>query len=127
MGKIKTYLIDTNSLLEFVGQILPENAHIFVEKAINDNFNVSVINHIEVLGHASATKELAEFMSLANTHPLTEEVVKQTIELRKQKNIKLPDAIIAATALVHNFTIISRNTKDFQNIKGLNCVNPYDL
>ncbi len=86
---MKTYLIDTNSLLEFLGQILPENAHFFVENVINSDFNVSVINHIEVLGHSSATKELAEFMSLANTHQLTEEVVKHTINLRKQKKHKI--------------------------------------
>jgi toxin FitB len=85
MGKIKSYLIDTNSLLEFVGQILPEKAHTFVKNVINDDFNISIINHIEVLGHVSATKELAEFINLANSHQLTEEVIKQTIDLRKQK------------------------------------------
>lgn len=47
--------------------------------------------------------------------------------LRKQKKIKLPDAIIAATVLVHGFTIIARNTKDFQHIAGLNYVNPHEL
>lgn len=120
------YLIDTNALLEYVAGVLPTNAHIFVESVINDNFNVSVINRIEILGHESATKELIDVMDLANTQQLTEDVEKQTINLRKQKKIKLPDAIVAATALVHDFVIISRNTKDFQNIDGLVCVNPYE-
>lgn len=121
------YLIDTNTLLEFVGNTLPLKAHAFVENVINESFNVSVINRIEVLGHESATQDLTDFMNLANTYQLTEIIEKQTISLRKQKKIKLPDAIIAATALVHNFIIISRNVKDFTNIEGLNYVNPYEL
>lgn len=121
------YLIDTNTLLEFVGNTLPLKAHAFVENVINESFNVSVINRIEVLGHESATQGLTDFMNLANTYQLTEAIEKQTISLRKQKKIKLPDAIIAATALVHNFIVISRNVKDFVNIEDLNYVNPYEL
>lgn len=123
----KNYLVDTNTLLEYVANLLPVKAHDFVEEVINNSFNVSVINRIEVLGHESATQELADFMDLANTHQLTQAVEKQTIDLRRQRKIKLPDAIIAATALVHDLTIISRNTKDFQNITGLDCVNPHEL
>jgi predicted nucleic acid-binding protein len=123
----KTYLIDTNVLLEYVAGLLPEKARIFVENVINEDFHISVINRIEVLGHESATNELADFLALATTHQLTLDVEKQTIDLRKHKKTKLPDAIIAATALVHGFTIISRNTKDFQPVAGLACINPYDL
>lgn len=123
----KSYLIDTNTLLEYVGGLLPVKAQSFVEAVLNDKFNVSIINRIEVLGHASATQELTDFMDLANTYQLDQYVEKRTIDLRKQKKIKLPDAIITATALVHGLTIISRNTKDFQQIAGLDCVNPHDL
>lgn len=128
----KTYLIDTNVLLEYVSFALPTTEHTFVESVIGNGFNVSVINRIEILGHESATQELYDFMDLANTLQLTQEVEKQTIVLRKYRKIKpnrrtVPDAIIAATALVHGLTIISRNTKDFQNIIGLVSVNPHEL
>ena len=39
--------------------------------------------------------------------------------------IKLPDAIIAATALVYDLTLISRNVSDFKNIEGLKVLNPF--
>lgn len=39
--------------------------------------------------------------------------------------MKLPDAVVAATVLVHNLTLISRNTVDFRNIHGLTCLDPY--
>lgn len=47
--------------------------------------------------------------------------------MRQKQKIKLPDAIIAATALVNDFVIISRNTKDFKNIEGLEVINPYKI
>lgn len=123
----KRYLTDTNVLLEYLAGSLPKKAHDFVENVINEDFNISVINRIEVLGHESATQELTDFLDLATTHQLTQEVEKQTIILRKHKKIKLPDATIAAIALVLRFTIISRNTKDFVNIIGLDCLNPYEV
>ncbi len=121
------YLIDTNVILEYLSGSLPSDAHLFVESALNNDFNVSVINRIEILGHESATKELTEFMDLAITHSITQEIEEQTINIRKQKKIKLPDAIIAATAIALNLTLVSRNIKDFQNIQNLHCVNPYQL
>jgi predicted nucleic acid-binding protein len=47
--------------------------------------------------------------------------------VRKANKIKLPDAIITAPALVYNFTLITRNTKDFKNIEGLEVINPIEL
>jgi predicted nucleic acid-binding protein len=41
--------------------------------------------------------------------------------------MKLPDAIIAATALVYDLTLISRNAADFKNIQGLKAVDPHSL
>ncbi|MCF8381671.1 MAG: PIN domain-containing protein [Bacteroidales bacterium] len=43
----------------------------------------------------------------------------------KSKKIKTPDAIIAATAMVHGCTLITNNEKDFNNIKGLKIANPF--
>ena len=41
--------------------------------------------------------------------------------------MKLPDAIIAATALTHGFTIVTRNTDDFKTIVGLPTINPHEV
>lgn len=50
----------------------------------------------------------------------------QTILIRRQYKIKLPDAIIAATALVHNLILVTRNTSDFKNIPELQLINPWE-
>lgn len=52
-------------------------------------------------------------------------MILQTIEVRKNYRIKLPDAIIAATAMVHGFTLVSRNDADFGKITGLKYWNPF--
>jgi predicted nucleic acid-binding protein len=54
-------------------------------------------------------------------------VVDYTIEIRKKYKTKLPDAIIAATALANDLILISRNVVDFKNIEGLNLSDPYSL
>jgi predicted nucleic acid-binding protein len=53
--------------------------------------------------------------------------VQKTIQLRKVHKINLPDAIIAATALSYDLTLITRNIKDFQNVAGLVCLDSYQL
>lgn len=123
----KGYLIDSNVLIEYTGNLLPENANSFVSGVIDEQFNISVINKIEVLGHNTAGKDIEDFIALADVFELTEDVISKTIELRKTYSTKLPDAIIAATAIVNQLSLISRNTKDFEKIEGLDVLNPYDI
>jgi len=68
---------------------------------------------------------LLDFISENEELPLDEPVIQQTILLRQQRRIKLPDAIIAATALAHSLPLITRNTADFQAISGLLVINPH--
>ena len=53
--------------------------------------------------------------------------LSKIIDVRRVFKIQLPDAVIAATALIHNFTLVTSNTKDFKNISGLDVINPNDL
>ena len=122
----KEYLIDTNALIEYTGDLLPEKAHSFISGIIDEQFIISVINKIEVLGHNTAGNDIEDFIELADVIELTGDITSKTIELRKVYKTKLPDAIIAATALVHELTIITRNTKDFEKIEGLKVINPYN-
>ena len=121
------YLLDSNTVVDYLAERLPKKGHSFVEEITNTAFNVSVISRIEVLGHESANEVLYDFLNLAETFALSDAVANQAIEIRKVKKIKLPDAIIAATALVYNFIIITRNTSDFKNIEGLEYLNPHEM
>lgn len=66
-------------------------------------------------------------MEITNILPTNQSVIEQTIALRQVKKIGLGDALIAATAIVNNLTLISRNISDFKNIEGLSLINPYNL
>jgi len=46
-------------------------------------------------------------------------VAHKAIELRQKRAISLGDSVIAATALVHDLTLLTENTKDYARIKGL--------
>ncbi len=72
--------------------------------------------------------DMEEFVTTAIVFPLDNDVTQKTIELRRiHKKLKLGDAIIAATALIHNFTLISRNLSDFKNIIGLSVIDPHQI
>ncbi|MHC5830214.1 MAG: PIN domain-containing protein, partial [Nostoc sp.] len=57
--------------------------------------------------------------------PLLREIEEQTIQLKRQYKIKLPDAIIAATALHKDAFLVTRNANDFQGIAELKIQNPF--
>lgn len=124
------FLIDTNVIIDYTSNLIPGNGTAFVENIFNTAFNTSVVVKIEVLGYNDVLAKmqlLEEFLSSATIFPLDDAVILKTIELRRIKKIKLGDAVIAATALVYNLVIITRNTADFNNITGLTCIDPHTL
>jgi predicted nucleic acid-binding protein len=70
---------------------------------------------------------MENFVSLAEVIELNKSIIDQTILLRKKYKIKLLDALIAATAMVHNLVLLSHNTKDFAGIIGLSILDPYQV
>lgn len=122
------YLIDTNAISDYLGGRVSEKALDFMDKIMDNLPAISVINRIELIGHNHP--ELPQFLlAVACCHvvELTEEIIIRTIALRKSRSIKIPDAIIAATALVYNFTLITHNLSDFKNIPNLKLLDLHDL
>jgi|SRR3989304_5541185 len=123
----KEYLIDTNSVIDYLDNKLPEKANVLIDGI---DSKISVITRMELLAWPGASEQqifiLNEFINASEVFALEEPVILKAIEIRKAHKTKLPDAIIAATALVNELTIITRNTKDFDKIEGLEVVNPYD-
>ena len=90
---------------------------------------ISSISYIETLGYSfqnqDEEKEVTEFCETFERIFLTKEIERQTILIRKSNKIKLPDAIIAATAMVYNLILVTHNVDDFKNIQGLKILNPF--
>lgn len=121
------YLLDTNAVLDYMGGKLPEKGKKLLNRIIDTEINLSVINKIELLGFIKVEQDLIDFVNCSNIHPLSDDIVNDTIELQRLYKIKLPDAVIVATVLLNNFTLISRNIKDFKNIRNLKVLNPHEI
>ena len=119
------YLIDTNVILDFMGGKLPVKSDKYLSNIIDVRINISAINKIELLGFSNVEQVLIDLVSYAVIYHIDDEIIEKTIELRKKYKIKLPDAIIAATAIVNNFTLISHNFSDFQKITELTFIDSY--
>jgi hypothetical protein len=122
-------VIDTNILIYYLNQQLPETVKTAVDKSILSGCTVSVITRIEVLGWQGHTEQsliaARALLSLFEEISLHQTVADCCIEIRKTYKIKLPDAIIAATALVQKQPLMSRNTDDFIKIAGVELFNPF--
>jgi len=123
----KKYLIDTNTLIDAQMKKLPEKGLQFLADIINEDFTVSFITYIEFLGYKYVTQAAADFIALADIIEINKPIIDTCIALRKTHNIKLPDAIIAATALANGLFLISHNASDFKNIPGLNVIDLWNL
>lgn len=81
------------------------------------------------LGWSGHTKEgfikCSEFIQCAIILDLDENIVHRCIEIKRMSKIKLPDAIIAATAIEKGLILVTRNQDDFKELSELKMLNPY--
>jgi hypothetical protein len=122
-------LFDSNILIYHLNGELNEKGTNLLEEALTDEGAYSVISKIELLGFAQSEEDEAQgrkLLSYLLEIPLNSEIAEQTIQIRKAYKIKLPDAIIAATALINGFMVVSRNKKDFARISNLILINPFE-
>jgi predicted nucleic acid-binding protein len=125
------YLWDTNTVIYYLQQQFSPPAEKFIDEALNNSGPaISVITEIELLcWKTPADKDLEvlhNFIDDALVFELEKDIKLKTAEIRKAHKIKLPDAIIAATTLTYELTLLTRNVNDFKNIHGLNLINPHE-
>ena len=104
-------LFDTNVLIDYLNGIDAADQ----ELSRYPGKVISVITWMEVLAGAAPEEQGAvrawlvsfEVMALGGA------VAERAVAIRKARRIRLPDAIIWATAQVHSMLLVSRNTKDF--------------
>lgn len=125
------YLLDTNFIINYFKGIFKGDARKFTDDIINKPTFLSVITRIELLCWPSIPRRdesvINEFIFESVVLGLDENVIKRTILIRKANNIKLPDAIIAATALENNLQLIRHNIKDFKSVSNLIIINANEL
>lgn len=121
-------LIDSNILIYYINGQLPPAARACFENAVVEGAGYSSITRIEVLGwagHTPASRQSTQsLLEQMQEIPLAEAVIVQTIQLRELHRVKLPDAIIAASALAHDLVLMTRNVGDFSAC-GVRLLDPW--
>ena len=104
-------LFDTNILIDYLNGV--EAA----KEEINryDNPMISPITWIEVLVGTSDIEQgtVRSFLSRFHQVDIDAKVAEIAVTVRRGSRMRLPDAIIWASAQKENALLISRNTKDF--------------
>ena len=126
------YLWDTNIAIYYLQQQFPAPVEKLVDNLTKEsNPAISFISEVELLCWKTATKDdlkvLNGFITNCFVIELEQAIKLKTVEIQKAYNIKLPDAIIAATAIIHGLILVTRNEKDFVNIEGLKLLNPFNI
>jgi len=89
----------------------------------NKEYYISLVTYMEILSYNFPLKEEEEFiqklLSLFKIIDINKIIAKEVISLKKKRKIKLPDAIIVATALVER-AILYTNDKQLHSIENLN-------
>ncbi len=127
---MERYLIDSNVVSDYFSASFPAGGLQFMDSVIDAVPNLSVITQIELLcwkTDTSKEQRVKDFITDSEILDITPDVISHCVSIRRNKKIKTPDAIIAATALAHGYTLISNNDKDFRDIKGLKYINPYSI
>ena len=113
MGLPVKAVFDTNFLIDYLNGIDAARE----ELARYRVRQISIITFIEVLVGAKAGEEKAirGFLATFQIIELSAEIAKEAIAIRKELRLKIPDAIVYATARSQGCLLVSRNTKEFKS------------
>ena len=120
------YLLDTNAVIYYFKGMQKAVAVFKLIEDANEEVNLSVITKIELLSfdNEDELKNIDRLLVISRIFSLDDEIVDKTIEVRRKYKLKLPDAIIAATAMINNLILVTHNKKDFKEIRGLKIIDP---
>lgn len=123
------YLLDTNIIIYHLNGLLNDKTQVSINSMLTLDLQLSIITKIELLGFkfTSQKQKLSTQMFVDNVNwiLLTIAIADQAILLRQEYKIKTPDAILAATAILGDYTLVSHNDKDFKKIVSLKYLNPF--
>jgi predicted nucleic acid-binding protein len=85
-----------------------------------DELHVSAVTRAELFSGRGAEERLIRRLLEPMTDlPVDAAIAERAGRMRRGTSRRLPDALIAATALEHRLTLVTRNTRDFEGIRGL--------
>jgi len=80
----------------------------------------SVVTRCELFAGRSADEAaIAAVLSAMREYAVDRTIAERAGRLRRRHGIRTPDALIAATAVEHDLTLVTRNLQDFKGLRGL--------
>ncbi|MFZ4548814.1 MAG: type II toxin-antitoxin system VapC family toxin [Bacteroidales bacterium] len=124
------FIIDTNILIYYLDNKIPNGQLPKMNEILRNSFNISTISVIELLGwhklNNTDKSKMELFLSNANVHFIDYAVQTKAIEIKQKRKTDTPDTIIAATAILNEYTVVTRNESDFSKIDGIKIYNPFE-
>jgi len=112
-GIVAEILADTDVLVDHL-----RGARKF--SAAGRSIGYSMITRCELFsGRDTDEEKVRQLLSAFEELPVSRAIAEKAGRLRRSNNVRTRDALIAATALEHSLTLITRNVRDFKAISGL--------
>jgi predicted nucleic acid-binding protein len=104
-------LFDTNILIDY----LSARREARIELDRHSDRSICIIAWMEIMVGSTAEDEdeIRAFLMKFQVVPLSQEIAERAVKVRRATKIKLPDAIVKATAEISGRTLVTRNTRDF--------------
>lgn len=104
-------LLDTNILIDYLNGVEAARSEItrYAEPCI------SAISWMEVMVGVDSGEEqpIRQFLARFRQIPVDQQIAERAVAIRRNHRIRLPDAIIWASAQSENALLVTRNSKDF--------------
>ena len=111
-GVVADLLIDTDIFIDH----LRGTAAI---KVARHRLHYSVITRAELFAGNTATNLAAQLLAPFREITLDRAIAERAGRVAREFGVRLPDAVIAATALEHGLGLVTRNVKHFNTVRGL--------
>ncbi len=134
------YLLDTNIILETIKKAPNQKVITWLSSIDSQKLFLSVITlgeirkGVEKLEDQTKKQKITQWLEINLVAGFYGRIINidATISdkwgyISSLKNIPAIDALIAASALVHNHKLVTRNVKDFEAIAGLELINPWEI
>jgi len=111
-GIVADFLVDTDVFVDHL-----RGARRFEAKSHRVHY--SVVTRAELFAGNTATDLISVLLAPFREIEVGRDVVERAGRIRRETGVRLPDALIAATAIEHKLSLFTRNRSDFEKVAGL--------
>ncbi len=111
-GTVADLLVDTDVFIDHLRGARPFDPQ-------DHRVHYSVITRAELFAGATATGAVNTLLGPFREIGVDRPIAERAGDIRREGRVRLPDALIAATAIEEGLTLVTRNRRDFAGIRGL--------